>query len=262
MIIVFEGPDGSGKSTLIKKVADYLHDKNFKVEITKFPNEEHFLGWEIRQMLSSKMHMPPIDIFQSLYIENFIDTNIHYINPTLKYEPDTIFLIDRIPSFSSFVYSSINFGNLYNTVTNDLSRTLHTKDLVAFPAAKPTFDIINKYYCGLDYPIDLVVMLKPPVKITLNHAKIREDSKKEIELYDKSDMIMWQDVEYTFYYEIFAKESNFTEFLKFDEWNLNLPEKDNYDRIEKEFMTILTDRLGGYNNDVVEKAATKTNSTD
>ena len=258
MIIVFEGPDGSGKSTLIKKAADYLHDKNFKVEVTKFPNEDHLLGWEIRQMLSSKMHMPPIDIFQSLYIENFIDTNIHYINPTLKYEPDTIFLIDRIPSFSSFVYSSANSGSLYETVKKDLLVSLPEKtDRCIYPS----FDIINKYYCKLDHKIDMVFIVKPPTKILTEHAKIREKN-NSADKFDKENIIMLQDVYYDFYYERFKKDYCFTEFIKMDKWDLNLSEKDNYDNMEKEFMTILTDRLGGYNNEIVEKTATKTNSTD
>jgi len=262
MIIVFEGPDGSGKSTLIENVATNLIKKNMKVEIVKFPNEDHFLGYTIRQILKGRQPMPPTNLFQSMYMLNFIDTNTHYINPTLKYEPDTIFLIDRIPTFSSFVYSKVMRFDFYKIVRQEV----HDMQVQSNRILYPSFDIINKYYGKLDYHVDLLVMLNIPDKVIIDHSmeRCKNNLNSREEIFDKKESVLTQISYYNYFFESFkAEPSNaFTEFIKLNKWDNKLSEKDNYNNLENEFMTILTDRLGGYNNGIMEKSAAKSNDTD
>ncbi len=53
MIISFEGTDGSGKTTQIKAVKNYLDQKGFKVEILREPGGTR-IGEEIRNILLNK----------------------------------------------------------------------------------------------------------------------------------------------------------------------------------------------------------------
>ena len=51
MFITFEGPDGSGKTTQINPLADYLSEKGYSVLITREPGGTS-IGDQIRQILS------------------------------------------------------------------------------------------------------------------------------------------------------------------------------------------------------------------
>ena len=50
LFITFEGVDGCGKSTQIKKVAEYLEEKGLKVKILREPGGNH-IGEKIREIL-------------------------------------------------------------------------------------------------------------------------------------------------------------------------------------------------------------------
>lgn len=50
LFITLEGPDGSGKSTIIKLISDYLKDKNIEFIVTREPGGTE-IGEEIRQII-------------------------------------------------------------------------------------------------------------------------------------------------------------------------------------------------------------------
>ncbi|RUM60163.1 MAG: dTMP kinase, partial [Persephonella sp.] len=58
--IVFEGIDGSGKTTQAKKLYEYLKEKGLKTVLTKEPGGTD-IGKEIRKILLNKdYNIPPI----------------------------------------------------------------------------------------------------------------------------------------------------------------------------------------------------------
>jgi len=52
--VVFEGPDGSGQTTQVKLLADYLRKKGFEVFETKEPTNETAVGKLIRDVLQHR----------------------------------------------------------------------------------------------------------------------------------------------------------------------------------------------------------------
>ena len=76
-LVMFEGVDGSGKSTMINDLKEEIKGKNpkIKVQIMAFPNVKAFGGLKIRSILADKKAMDyPPDVFQGLYILNMIET--------------------------------------------------------------------------------------------------------------------------------------------------------------------------------------------
>jgi len=101
LFIVFEGIDGSGKTTQAKKLYHYLKEKNLKTVLTKEPGgtEE---GKKIREILLNKDYsIPPIaelllyEADRSIHINNFVKPKLNnnfivisdrYIYSTLAYQ--------------------------------------------------------------------------------------------------------------------------------------------------------------------------------
>ncbi len=54
LFIDIEGPDGSGESTQIKALKNYFESNNLSFIVTKEPNEDCYLGKEIRRRLHDK----------------------------------------------------------------------------------------------------------------------------------------------------------------------------------------------------------------
>lgn len=89
MRIVFEGPDGCGKSTLMRDVALELADRGYKVNSIT-PMELTTLGTYLRTMIGTEKPDPYRTAL--LYIANYleVDAILNRMN-----EPDTIVLMDR-----------------------------------------------------------------------------------------------------------------------------------------------------------------------
>ena len=67
MIIVFEGIDGAGKTTMCKMLKSYLEQRGFSVAVYSYPNKSSLYGKIIRQFLSSEIVLDPEEQF-FLYI--------------------------------------------------------------------------------------------------------------------------------------------------------------------------------------------------
>lgn len=98
--IVFEGLDGSGQSTQVKLLTEFLKEKGHKVLETKEPTRNSKAGKKIRKILDKKTQVEPVQL-QELFTE---DRKWHLKNviiPALK--KDKIVISDRY-FFSSFSY--------------------------------------------------------------------------------------------------------------------------------------------------------------
>ncbi len=121
--IVFEGIDGSGKTTQAKKLYEYLKDKGLKTVLTKEPGGTK-IGKEIRKILLNKdYNIPPIA--ELLLYE--ADRNIHistFVKP--KLHNGYVVISDRY-IYSTLAYQSFGRGIDRNLV--DYLNSLTTEDL-------------------------------------------------------------------------------------------------------------------------------------
>ncbi|RUM57553.1 MAG: dTMP kinase [Persephonella sp.] len=152
--IVFEGIDGSGKTTQAKKLYEYLKEKGLKTVLTKEPGGTD-IGKEIRKILLNKdYNIPPIA--ELLLYE--ADRNIHistFVKP--KLHNGYVVISDRY-IYSTLAYQSFGRGIDRNVV--DYLNSLATEDL------KP----------------DIVFLLDIPVEEGLNRiGKIRDKDRIEKE---------------------------------------------------------------------------------
>lgn len=103
LYIVFEGVDGSGKTTQAKILAAYLKEKKSKVVLTKEPTENPPLGILIHDFIKGKIKFPPVAL-QYLFAA---DREIHQkelVEPSLQ--KGKIVVSDR------YFWSSVAYGIL------------------------------------------------------------------------------------------------------------------------------------------------------
>lgn len=86
MLITFEGIDGSGKSTLIKFVGEYLRSKNLNTLITYEPFDK-----DIRNLIKSGKYLPKAEL--ALFMADRVQHIEQVIFPALK--ENIIVLCDR-----------------------------------------------------------------------------------------------------------------------------------------------------------------------
>lgn len=91
ILIVFEGTDGTGKSTQLSLLADYLRRKNYSVITTREPTEGVY-GQQIRQLYLQRDTCTPREELE-LFIEDRKEHVDNVINPSL--ESGKIVLCDR-----------------------------------------------------------------------------------------------------------------------------------------------------------------------
>jgi len=105
-LIVFEGPDGVGKSTLIGQVEDYLRGREIRFLSTSFPGKDpHTIGWIVNQVHHEPKrydisNLTPLSL-QALHIAAHLDNIESHILPELA--AGTLILLDRF-WWSTWVY--------------------------------------------------------------------------------------------------------------------------------------------------------------
>lgn len=107
LFITFEGPDGSGKTTQMKLLSDYLRDKGFDVITTIEPGGTE-IGQEIRRILLGKENLdmsPEAEAF--LFLASRAELVSKVIAPALR--EGKIVLCDRFFD-STVVYQGIARG--------------------------------------------------------------------------------------------------------------------------------------------------------
>ncbi len=82
--LVFEGLDGSGKSTLIKNLTNHLSNQQLTVTVTREPGGTT-VGEELREMLLKKQEQPPCAKTELLIYEAIRAQHVEYkIKPALQ----------------------------------------------------------------------------------------------------------------------------------------------------------------------------------
>jgi len=105
LFIDIEGLDGSGQSTRIENLKDFFTKNSLDFITTKEPNEDSYLGKEIRQILRGEKKINDPLEFQKMYIANRRDHLDKLVIPNLK--KGKIVLTDRY-FWSTVAYGSIN----------------------------------------------------------------------------------------------------------------------------------------------------------
>lgn len=110
MLITFEGIDGSGKSTLIKQVGEYLKSKNLNTLITYEPYDE-----DIKNLIKSGKYLPKAEL--ALFTADRVQHIENIILPALK--DNMIVLCDR------FIDSTIAYQFGGNGISPDVIKAIY-----------------------------------------------------------------------------------------------------------------------------------------
>lgn len=100
--IVFDSLDGSGQSTQIKLLEEYLKGRGYDVLITKEPSFGSVAGDRIREVLAHKVEMDPKEL-QKLFVEDRREHIEKVIIPALK--TGKVVISDRY-FFSTFAFGA------------------------------------------------------------------------------------------------------------------------------------------------------------
>lgn len=167
--IAFEGLDGSGSSTQVKLLADYLFKKGLKAHTTKEPTN-NIIGGLIRGQLTHNWNTSQI-CFQLLFSADRAHHLETEIEPSL--EKGNTVITDR------YMYSTLAFG------------------AVEGPAIEWLEQINSKFRKP-----DLTIILRVPPKACMERIKA---SRHEVELFESEEKLakVWENYE-----ELAKKEKN------------------------------------------------------
>jgi dTMP kinase len=104
--IVFEGLDGSGQSTQVKLLGDFLKKRGYQVILTKEPTQKSLAGQKIKEDLDKKTKIDPAQL-QRLFAQDRKEHLEKITIPNLK--EGRIVISDRY-FFSSLAYGSIDLS--------------------------------------------------------------------------------------------------------------------------------------------------------
>jgi deoxyadenosine/deoxycytidine kinase len=261
-LIIVEGCDGAGKTTLVKNLKDAILKKNkkLKVKTLSLPNSTSFGYKKIREILGGKSDVDyPPDIVQSLFLANMIECNKKIIDPFFgDTEEDHILIVDRF-IYSTIIYNIINSGTIFDAIQRYTVKTYNTLikglGLESLESNVIDFDIISKLYGQLDKQLDLIVFLNPPLDIVLQHAKNRnsEETNDDETIVKHTWMAYVEMAEFVTghtkrtiidYLEspagMFIPDvESFDKYLVLNGWNRDLTEKENYENMKNAVLTKL-----------------------
>lgn len=168
-MIVIEGPDGAGKTSMCKTITNIVKNVYDKDCITiNFPNQEGFAYFTIKNILTGKMKVP-VDFLQTLMMLNMKDTfkrkNIRQIRTN-----GTVVLLDRF-FISSIVYNTMEDGCLLDSIYKHLHKGKDKED------DDKRIDLKDVYYDYLGFnefevPSDTLYLL-PHLRSLQKHAQAR-----------------------------------------------------------------------------------------
>ena len=100
--IVVEGLDGSGKSSQVDLLVNFLKDNGKDVILTKEPTTDSDAGRTIKQALKGEIKIDPLEL-QKLYVQ---DRKEHLDNKVLPALQQGKFVVSSRYAFSTFAYGS------------------------------------------------------------------------------------------------------------------------------------------------------------
>ena len=179
--ITFEGIEGSGKSTQLQMLADFLNEKKIPIIVTREPGGTK-LGQEIRKLL---LHSKDFNFSQKTEIFLYAADRTQHINevvlPALK--ENKIILCDR------FIDSTVAYQGYARGLPLDFVENMNSK---ACDGLKP----------------DLTFLVDCPVEVGLKRVGLRSKEKKiEIDRFEKESVLFHQKVR-DGYLSIAKKEPN------------------------------------------------------
>ena len=256
MLIALEGPDGAGKTTMARELQNHLlrKYKDTKVKVVGLPNSSCFGYKKIRELLQDPMKYPP-DIVQSLFIANMIECAEKIINPFLSEKgQDRICILDR-SIISTIIYNNTAGGTLFNSMMKYTYLVSNGMVKGSLSATEVDFDIINKIYGHLIYPIDAVFFLLPPLKILIKHAEENDSTEEN----DSVDVVVRNYEAYKIFHQFLTgtlhrniieqiENSNdllipdarkFKKFIALTDWYWDKTEEENYSHLKDEILTKL-----------------------
>jgi len=127
LFIVFEGIDGSGKTTVSKLVAESLQKKNINVKWHREPTESDS-GKQIREFLSGNIQLSRLEQL-NLFIKDRKESVSKTIKPSLA--AGTTIIQDRY-YFSTAAYQGENAEDAEEILERNLSENFPTPDIVYF----------------------------------------------------------------------------------------------------------------------------------
>ncbi len=159
--IAIEGLDGSGSSTQVNMLADYIFKKGLKAHITKEPTN-NIIGGLIRGQLTNNWKTSQI-CFQLLFSADRAHHLETEIEPSLK--KGNIVICDR------YMYSTLAYG----------------------PVEGPDMEWLEQINSKFRRP-DLTIILKVPPKVCIDRIK---KTRHEIELFESEEKLtkVWQNYE-------------------------------------------------------------------
>lgn len=131
--IVLEGTEGSGKTTQIRMLNEWLASQKYRVFLTKEPTK-YPIGQLVNQVLSGRIVIAE-EAIPLLFAADRADHTKRYIAPALK--KGQIVLCDRYV-FSSLAYQSAGMGAQFSkTWIKTLNKFIASPDLVLFLDVAP-----------------------------------------------------------------------------------------------------------------------------
>lgn len=131
-LIIFEGLDGCGKTTVSKKICEYLQNKNlpsiWSKEPTDFPT-----GLKIRKFLKGEMELSPEQEIQSFLDDREVSVS-KIISPNLEKNINVV--LDRY-YYSTAAYQSSKEFPAKKILERNLEKKFPTPDLVLFLDISP-----------------------------------------------------------------------------------------------------------------------------
>jgi len=106
--IVIEGLDGSGQTTQVSLLAEFLDRNGYSVVKTKEPTQDSEAGKKIKKILEEHIEIDPLE-FQKLYVQDRKEHLEKVIIPALK--KGKMVISDRY-FFSTFAYGTAHGSNI------------------------------------------------------------------------------------------------------------------------------------------------------
>lgn len=182
LFIAFEGIDGSGKSTQLKLLSEYLSNNGHKV-YTTFEPTDSFIGSMIRKIFRHEVeadHRTIAALFAADRLDHILNKEYGMLK---KLEEGFTVLSDRY-YFSSYAYHSVHMPMNWVIETNSLSAELLRPDLNIFIDVEP--------------------------KTSMNRINENRDS---MELYETEDNL---NKVRTLYFEAFDRMKDFENIVRID----------------------------------------------
>ena len=129
--IVIEGLDGSGQSTQVSHLAEFLANRGHNVVATKEPTMDSSYGREIRRVLNERIEMDPLE-FQKLYAKDREEHLNNKVIPALK--EGKVVISDRY-FFSTFAFGTAHGSDLETLI--ELNSNFLYPDIIFLLQVKP-----------------------------------------------------------------------------------------------------------------------------